>query len=212
MLRLLLAPVVCLLAFSAPYSLVSAATPLEEPALQLTTEILRQRYCEGDSELDGLDLELRLRYRNVGSQPLILYKGSEDVYQVKVSSGPADAARGKYEVNASLTRYTDAGAWEASESSLNRMFVILRPGETYEAKTRARVFVTREGVRRKIEGSVGNGEHYLQVTIPTWHSPQELAERLRKKWGRKGFLWTTSVTSLPMAFTVEPKRTAEDCK
>ena len=162
--------------------------------------------------MDGLDLELRLRYRNVGSRPLILYKGSVYVYEIKVSSSPADAADGRYEVNASLTWYTDGGAWKVGESSLNRRFVTLSPGGTYETKTHARVFATREGVSKRIEGSVGDGEHYLQVTIPTWYGSQELADRLRQKWSGTGSLWTEAVRSQPMKFTVEPKRTVADCE
>ena len=210
--RLLFTSVICLSVFSATYPVTRAATPVEKAALQLTTEIVRQRYCTGDGELDGLDLELRLRYRNVGSRPLILYKGSEYIYLMKISPSLAAAAGGEYEVNAALTWYTDGGVRKMRESSLNRMFIILSPGETYGAKTHARVLVTRAGVSGRIEGSVGDGEHYLQVTIPTWHGSQASADRLRKKWSGRGFLWTKAVTSLPMKFIVEPERTAANCE
>lgn len=212
MLKPLFAAGIWLFASFTPYPVVCAATPVDEPALQLTAEIVRQRYCERGPKLDDIILELRLRYRNLGSQPLILYKGSGDVYQIKISSGLADAGDGRYEVTSSRTWFPDGVAWELSESALNRMFVILPPKGTYETKTRARVSATREGVHRRVRGSVGGGEHQLQVTTPTWHGSRESGDSLRKKWSGRGLLWTKDVTSSPIKFVVESKRTVADCK
>lgn len=212
MLKPLFAAGIWLFAFFTPYPVVCATTPVDEPALQLTAEIVRQRYCEGGSKLNYMVLELRLRFRNLGSQPLILYKDSGVVYQIKISSGPADAGNGRYEVTSSRTWSPVGGEWELSESSLNRMFVILPPKGIYETKTRARVSVTREGLHRRIEGSVGGGEHHLQVTTPTWHGSRESGDSLRKKWSGRGLLWTKAVTSSPIKFVVEPKRAVADCK
>src|SRR4028118_2196207 len=123
-LKPLFAAGIWLFAFFTSYPAVCAATPVDESALQLTAEIIRQHYCAGNSKLDNIVLELRLRYRNLGSQPLILYKGSGDVYQLKISSSLADAGNGKYEVKSLRTWYPDGDTWEVSESSLNSMFVI----------------------------------------------------------------------------------------
>ncbi|MCP9493881.1 MAG: hypothetical protein MSG64_05415 [Pyrinomonadaceae bacterium MAG19_C2-C3] len=147
--------VLVIYAFLVP-AMVKAA---DNPELRLSAEIISQRYCEGDVELDGLDLELKLRYENVGNQSLILYKGSDQIVQVIVSQSHEDAVAGRNELNATLSWYTsDGSAWRVDESSLSKAFVILSPREVYETKTEARVFVTREGVNRII-GAVGDGEH-----------------------------------------------------
>jgi hypothetical protein len=211
-LKPLFAAGIWLFAFFPSYPALCAATPVDESALQLTAEIIRQRYCAGNSKLDDIVLELRLRYRNLGSRPLILYKGSGDVYQLKISSSLADAGDGRYEVKSSRAWFSDEDAWEPSESSLNSMFVILPPRGTYETKTRARVSATREGVERRIKGSVGGGEHHLEVTTPTWRGSRDLGDSLRKKWSGRGLLWTEAVTSSPIKFVVEPKRVVADCK
>lgn len=61
-------------------------------------------------------------------------------------------------------------------------------------------------------GSVGGGEHYLQITIPMWHGSRESGDSLRKKWSGRGLLWTKAVTLSPIKFVVEPKRVVADCK
>lgn len=212
MLKPLFAAGIWLFAFLTSYPVVCAATPVDESALQLTAEIIKQRYCEGNSKLDNIVLELRLRYRNLGSRPIILYKDSGDVYQMKISSNFADAGNERYEVTSSRAWHPDGHEWQLSESSLNSRFVILPPRGTYETKTRARVSATREGVQRRIRGSVGGGEHYLQITIPTWQGSRESGDSLRKKWSGRGLLWTKAVTSSPIKFVVDPKRAVTDCK
>ncbi|MEN3327571.1 MAG: hypothetical protein V7638_2378 [Acidobacteriota bacterium] len=107
-----------------------------DPSLQLTTEILGQRYCTGDADLDGVVLELRLVYRNTGTSPLILYKGSTNVYQIIVRK----TADGTPEANAQISWYSN-GIWRVDASSLRKSFVILQPNDIFETHTETRVFV-----------------------------------------------------------------------
>jgi len=173
--------------------------------LELTTEVIGQRYCTGDADLDGVSLNLRLLYRNTGTSPLILYKGSSTVYEVvvrKTSDGP-------FELQSQLSWYSDK-PWNVDASSLSKLFVILRPNATFETHTETRVFVTRDDSQH-FQGSVPSGEHYLQVTIPTWHGSQELADAMQRKWRSNGFLWRRAVTSAPIKFTVAKNRTVSEC-
>jgi hypothetical protein len=173
--------------------------------LQLTTEIVGQRYCTGDADMDGVLLELRLVYRNTGTSPLILYKGSTTVYEIIVRR----TADGTPEANAHLSWYFDK-PWTVDASSFKKMFVILPPNATFETQTRIRVFVTRDDSTH-FQGAVESGEHYLQVTIPTWPGSEELADAMQRKWRAKGILWQNAVTSLPMKFTIAKQRTITDC-
>ena len=182
-----------------------SAQPASDTSLQLTTDIIGQRYCTGDADLDGVLLELRLVYRNTGTSPLILYKGSTDVYQIVVRK----TTDGAPEVNAHLSWYSDK-PWTVHASSLRKLFVILKPNATFETHTKTRVFVTRDDTTR-FQGAVESGDHYLQVTIPTWHGSEELADAMQRKWRANGILWQNAVTSLPMKFTIAKQRTITDC-
>src|SRR5258705_13338714 len=63
----------------------SAGLNAQPPSLQLTTTILGEEYCVGDSELDGLRLKLRLTYTNKSKQNLLLFKGSRLVSRIMIS-------------------------------------------------------------------------------------------------------------------------------
>jgi hypothetical protein len=192
--------VICLLVFNC-----FSAFAFDKPELQLTKEIVSQRYCKGDAELDALDLNLKLRFENTGNQPLILYKSSDQIVQQIIQN-----VYGGNEVNSTLS-WMMSGEWKVDESSLDKLFVVLPPNKTYEMQTSARVFVTR-GVVGKIAGAVGNGEHFLQIRVAAWHGSQELADNLQQSWKQSGFLWTNSILSLPMKFKVDIKRKLSRCE
>jgi len=201
MIRVLL--IMLVLGLLMPFS--GRAQTASDTDLQLTTEIVGQRYCTGDPDMDGVLLELRLVYRNTGTSPLILYKGSSIVYEIIVRK----TADGAPEANAHLSWYFDK-PWKVDASSLRKMFVILPPNATFETHTRTRVFVTRNDSTH-FQGAVESGEHYLQVTIPTWPGSPELADAMQRKWRSKGILWQNAVTSLPMNFTIAKQRKITDC-
>ena len=182
---------------------VPAAT---DASLQLTTEIVGQRYCTGDGDLDGVLLELRLMYRNTGTSPLILYKGSTPVHRIVLRKTANDAP----EVDSSLSWYSDR-PWTVDASELGERFVILRPNASFETQTKTRVFVTRDD-SKAFPGSVGSGDHYLQVTIPTWFGSPELADAMQREWRAHGILWRQPMTSLPTKFTIAKQRAIVDCR
>ena len=187
-------------------SALSATTTPAESGLDLTTELINQSYCVGDADLDGVRLRLRLRYRNVGNTPIILHKGSTTVYEILVRKSPD----GEIESRAQLSVYSD-GPWKVSELSLKKSFVILQPQESYVTETVARVFVTRDETAH-FEGAVSAGGHYLQVTTVTWNGTSKSETVLRRKWQSYGLLWTESVRSNPMKFTIDKNRTVRVCR
>jgi hypothetical protein len=174
--------------------------------LQLSTEIVRQRYCTGDDDLDGVSLTLKLHYQNLGQEPLILQKDSSLAYYIVVRDSPT----GNIETFYDLEWITD-GPLKLDDSSLNEAFVILQPQGRFEIETEVRVFAIRDDATN-VKGGILSGDHYLQVTIQTGDNPAEVANRLRQKWRSHGLLWTDSVTSLPMKFQIAKNRTVSNCK
>ena len=187
---------------------ISALLPTATTAegkLELTTELINQDYCIGDADLDGVSLKLRLRYRNIGSTPIILHKHSTTVYEVFVRKSPD----GEIETSAQL-HYVSEGPLKVGEPSL-KSFVILKPQDSYLTETIIRVFVTRDETAH-FPGAVSAGDHYLQVTIGTGIGSSETEGVLRRKWQAYGLLWTQPVTSKPMKFTIDKNRNVLDCK
>src|SRR6266496_1131936 len=75
-----------------------------QTSFELVMDIVRQRYCKSSDPAgaDTLRMKLRLRYRNIGDRPLILYNGDSVVYREMISLNAQDAQRGHYLFDASL--------------------------------------------------------------------------------------------------------------
>lgn len=177
--------------------------------LRVETAIVSQYYCREDSDLDRLTLNLNLKYTNIGSQSIILAKGSSEHSQMIVSENE-NGAVGGVEINPTFTHIW-GDQYSVTPQDLSRLFVILKPKDSYRTKTIAGVFVLRAN-RSGIGGAVGNGNHFLQLRVRTWPLSWELTNRLETAWKNKGALWTRSVISEPMAFTVIPKRRLTKCR
>ena len=177
--------------------------------LKLETAIVDQYYCPGDDDLDGLSLNLKLEFTNVGAQTIILDRDSSQIGQMIVSKND-NGVVGDREANPVFT-WVSSGEWKATTADLNRLFVTLMPNETYETTTTARVFVFREN-RSGIPGAVGNGKHFLRLRVSTWFGSRADADRLQESWKERGKVWTNSVLSEPMPFTVVPNRRLTKCR
>lgn len=192
------------------YARTEANRHQQKSSLQLTTGSVNQRYCAGDEDLDSLQLELRLCYTNIGRQPLILYKGSNNISRVTVSRNAEEATAGRFEANGSVTRVTDGSRVDVEGSTPGEMFVVLPPGASYQTEAEVSVLVAR-GDANKVVGAITAGEYVLQVEVPTWAESDDLAKKLRRRWRQSGFLWYDPVTSTPMPFRVEKQRPVMNC-
>lgn len=181
------------------------------PLLQLELKVNNTTYCRGDSELDGLRLDVLLTYTNVGKQQLILYKGSNLVSRIMVSRNIADLEAKRFELDSSITTIrTKVPFDDFKESVPSKYFVILPPGASYEVQGVIGVFAVR-GDARVIAGAIPSGQHVVQIEVPTWPGSNEDAEEFHHQWERTGSLWYRPVISLPLFFAVEKQRRVADC-
>ena len=81
-----------------------------------------------------------------------------------------------------------------SDAWPNRFYVRLLTGETFD--THGMVAVVIE------PGKLGPGLHFLQFWAGASRGSAALEDKLRKAWQSKGYLWTKSVRSGPVPFTV----------
>src|SRR6266576_3793863 len=83
-----------------------AAQPKTSKSLELTAEIVSQSYCAVNENSASLEVKLKLRFRNVGNQKLILYKGHDFFYQTRIRSAPGNPSA-PYDVWVVNSRYFD---------------------------------------------------------------------------------------------------------
>jgi len=195
-----------LLLLSVPLTALS-----QDRSLQLTTEIISQRYCAAGPDVNTMQLRLRLRYTNTGDQKLIIYKGDKLYYRTVISRHQAEAPIKKYDVDLIHARYSDGQTEHIEGPSPTKAFIILRPGSIHQIEQTVSVPVMRT-TNRRIDGALEAGEHTVRVTVSTWYESKQLAEALRERWQRNGFLWTNTVASIPVRFIVNRQNQVSPCQ
>ena len=206
--RLIVLLLVSALVWLSPCSANGQVQPAK-PSLELTAEIISQKYCAASSDALTLELNLRLRYRNVGNQKLILYRGHDLFYQTRVRS--ANGGAQAYEVLFLNSQYFDQEFESIDQAVPGRVFVSLSPRSAFERNLLVGIALVPEGVGRG-NSAIGAGDHTLQLIVSTWYKPRSLAERLRKQWDPKGLLWFEPVVSAPIHFVAERPPSPTPCK
>jgi hypothetical protein len=193
-----------------PSAALSAQPKPPKPPLQLTVEIISQSYCAVTSDSSTLEIKVRLRYRNIGSQKIILYKGHDLFYQTRIRSAPGSAA-GPYEVWVVNSRYFDEEVEPIDQTTPSKVFLSLPPGAVYEREIMIGVGLVNDKVERG-DSSIRAGDHTLQLIVSTWYKSRNLAQKLRQEWQRKGLLWSEPLFSAPIHFVAQRPRLLGPCK
>ncbi len=183
--------------------------PSKQP-LELTAEIVSQSYCAVNHDSASLELKLKLRFRNVGSQKLILYKGHDLFYQTRIRSAPGNPS-GPYDVWVVNSRYFDQEVEVIDQASPSKVFVTLSPGAVYSSEIQIGVGVVTERVDRG-DSSIRVGDHTLQLIASTWYQSRAMAQKLRQEWQRKGLLWSDPLDSRPIHFLAQRPSVLVPCK
>ncbi len=176
--------------------------------LELTISIIEQYSCAPDL----LALHLRLTYNNTGKEPIILDRASTTIVdRYMVSRTMKDAAIRKYAQEVRTEDFGgDYGIDVKAALDLSH-FAIIRPGETYSVDgpwTTASLVVNNGALQTK--GALVTGTYFLQVQVDTWSYSLDVRQ-LRIKWQDHGYLWSQSLTSVPMPFTIESQRSIRKC-
>lgn len=187
-----------------------SAQPRPKPPLELTAEIVSQNYCAVTSDSSALEMRVRLRYRNIGSQKLILYKGHDLFYQTRIRSAAGNLA-GPYEVWVVNSRYFDEEPEAIDQTSPGKVFLSVPPGAVYTREIVIGVGVVNEKVERG-DSSIRIGDHTLQLIVSTWYKSRTLAQKLRQEWQGKGLLWSDPLVSTSIHFVAQRPRLLAQCK
>ena len=181
--------------------------------LRLTTTIVESRYCKKPEEqIPTLHLTLQARFLNVSEHPVILYRGDNLVAEAMVSRSVEDAANKNYESQREFHWMTAGSPPPRNITSVksSRKFVVLQPDRSIEARVTVPISILPRNESNEIDpfGAVPFGNHVLQVTLTTWLGTRQEGEELRQRWTNTGTFWFGGVTSEPMPFNVQPKRSS----
>src|SRR5882672_5423097 len=187
-----------------------AAQPRTSKPLELTAEIVSQSYCAVNANSSSVELKLKLRFRNLGNQKLILYKGHDLFYQTKIRSAPGNPF-GPYEVWVVNSRYFDEEVEAIDQPSPGKVFLTLPPGAVYLREIMIGVPLVTEKVERG-DAAIRRGDHTLQLIVSMWYKSRSLAQKLRQEWQRKGLLWSDPLASPLIHFVAARPASLAPCK
>jgi hypothetical protein len=153
-----------------------------------------------------------LTYKNTGIEPIILDKISATIVdRYMVSRSTKDAAVGKYSQEVRAEDFGgNYGIEPQSLPGLSR-FVIIKPGEAHivDGPWTTASLVVNNSVPHAI-GALVSGTYVLQVQVDTWPYLSDV-KQVRSKWKERGYLWSTSLTSVPMPFTIDSHHPIRKC-
>jgi hypothetical protein len=155
-------------------------------------------------------MKLKLRFQNIGSEKLILYKGHDFFYQTKIHSAPGNPS-GRYKVWVVNSRYFDQEMEAIDQKSPGKVFITLAPGAAYSIEIMIGVGVVTEKIDRG-DSAIRDGDHTLQLIASTWYQSRAMAQKLRQAWQRKGLLWSDPLDSRPIHFLAQRPRVLAPCK
>jgi hypothetical protein len=186
------------------------AQPRSPKPLELTAEMISQSYCSVNEDAASLEIKLKLRFKNVGKQKIILYNGHDLFYQTKIRTAPGNPS-GPYEVWVVNSRYFDEEVEAIDQSSPGKVFITLSPGAVHLRE----ILIGVEVVTNKIDrgdSSIRDGDHMLQLIASNWYQSRAMAQKLRQEWQKKGLLWSDPLDSRPIHLLAQRPAAPIRCK
>jgi hypothetical protein len=179
------------------------------PKLLLTATVVDSAFCSSST----LRLTLELSFNNIGSKPILLRKDGFRVGRYKVSRNAEEMRAGKYELNVApmmnsigILKYRLEGKPATDDSGL----MTLEPGTTHTVPIELSIPFIEAG-KQGSRNSLSPGNHSLEILVWTWIDSESFATRWREKWRDRGYLWTKSVASEPITFTVAQEKVISPC-
>jgi hypothetical protein len=176
-----------------------------KPELELTTSVDKAEYCDSRD----LKLHLKLKYKNVGSEAVILSRFAATINRYRVARTVKALEAGVFELDPHFffDRINDG-----SGSHLLKMkdlesegFVVLRPGDEFTPE------VLKTSVNLSLDCDDGDpclrpGKHILQTRFEVLTANDAVFAELQEKWRAQGEFYRGFILSQPMEFEVLRRR------
>jgi len=176
--------------------------------LRLTTSVIDQKYCNNGSL--SLRIKLLLRYKNVGTESVVLYKGASLVSSYLISHSAKAAAARNYVQVVRLEIKSSEEPNHFDTAGPGDDFIILQPNIFYTVESEVDIPIAESA--NPNPDFLRAGTYFLQIKVSTWSESKNLARRLRNRWQQSGVLWFNDIVSQPMLFTVEKQPKIVDCQ
>lgn len=184
-------------------------TAQPRPKLILKPTVVASTYCSASN----LRLTLKLTFTNSGSEPILLRKEGFFVSRYFVSSDLEALNKRRHELNVRgvpssvmIIKHRLQDKVGLAESLVTH----LETGASHVATIQLYVPYIYDATDPRAN-ALRPGDHVLQLLVWTWLDTKPFAASLQKQWRTRGFLWTETLVSEPVLFTVSNTKTISGC-
>ncbi|MBI4854643.1 MAG: hypothetical protein HY819_22825 [Acidobacteria bacterium] len=186
-------------------------TQIKAEALKISTELIKQIYCDDrvNSDVHNLWLKIRVNYENTSNSDLILYRGDEAFFfNIMISCNEENALARKYEYPIQACSSIPPKKFSV-EAKPGKDFIILKGRQIFAKE--ATILLLTTNASSDIMDTLQAGEYILQIATSTWPGTNQQKNRLKHKWEKDGMLYTFNIESLPMRFSIVENPLIVDC-
>lgn len=180
----------------------------EADNLRLATSISNLSYCRDPIYEEEFDvfIKLQLTFTNVGQKPIILEKEPNLITYWRARPNLKELELADYTHTLWISSDNEGVTETGNAPSVN--FVVLQLGESYRSEAEIHIPSARFLIEK---GVIAKGAQYLQIVIPKWSGNEKQARFLKDRWKKVGVLWSDSIRSQPMLFSIEPQPKVLEC-
>jgi hypothetical protein len=186
--------------------------------LSVEARIVAQKKCYSPTD-DGsggrppvvfITLMVDLRARNVSGRNVILCKrciadGGPSVRLVGSNGGPGETIADIQE---------DSFGFEPPPPFRGRSdanYVVLRPGDTYQADVPAHIFGVVASNYPPRVGQLSPGKYFLEEGFWSWQEPRKVTNSFKRRWKRIGELYDRGFETPPIPFEIDLPKDLPKC-
>ena len=179
--------------------------PREQPEnddLRLTLRITGIKgYCASEPDFHQLHLRLELIFTNGSSRVLIIQKSLLDEITYWRTAETERDLKTAFWAHA---LWVTSGSGDVTDTggAPDETYAVLKPGRTYKVRADLSLFS-----KKPLDGE----ERFLEIKVPTRSGTKQQAEKLQKKWEKRGVLWFKSIKSEPLSFMLDKATKVKRC-
>lgn len=167
-----------------------------------------QRYCEGDGQINMLQLHLQAEVTNRTGEPAVMYLGSPMVEQIAVAKHESALRIGRLEANITPFEMTAT----STEPVLNpRHFITFAPDASHTVDRLGTIALPVVAKGSQLNGVLSPGEHVLALRLAVWSDGVDVGP-WAKRVASRGRLWVEPLVSLPVRLHVENEPSLIKCE
>jgi hypothetical protein len=197
-----------IIALCVPPRLVAAfATDSSDGRLVTIAEIVGQQYCQGDGEINTLQLRLRFTVTNRFQKAIVVYWKLPVIETVNVARDESMLKAGAYEIELTVSVYAASGTTRGVES---RFLTTLKPNDSHTFDFVDEVAVPILAAGTGPAGPLRAGRHVLSIQLQTWPYTAN-AVTWADRISAQGTLWTDVLVTEALPFIVKSGPPLKQC-